>query len=129
MEECLLRVNWEKISSGDLEFFDGDLTLDTGELIGINLTPCDTFLENYYCDAGYDIVTPEVKLIIIQGIINQIKPDFSKMSIMKVANWKEPKASEFILAFKVRTYSSQGEYDIMIDCLGIIGVQVKLNYG
>ncbi len=86
MIETFLRVNWE-IASDKLEL-DGMLTLNTGETVIVDLLPCDKFFDHYLSDAGWDIITPDVEAIVKKEIENQIRPDFSKMKFMEIANWK-----------------------------------------
>lgn len=100
--------------------------------VEISIQGLDTYIDEVIKDNGGDIIDELAVPFIIDKINKELNPPkFIKGEIYDIllsAKWKKPSFGEFILVFDVGGYGPDhnGEYDSWIDCVGILGDQVKL---
>src|ERR1035438_6397470 len=134
--ESLLSIHWE-IFRGDYNSNPNEhlLNLDSGEItyeeltngVFIGIYGLDNFMNGYISDVGKEGVLDELALpFIVEHIKELLNPT---LPVMLVSN--PPTFGEFILVYSVSGGVYRGhpedpeEYDLNVDCVGILGQQVK----
>ena len=136
--DSLLSVHWE-LFNGDYNSNPDNLllNLDTGEITHDELTNgafisiygMDEFMRGYISDVGKEDVIDELALpMIVDHIKSLLNP---KLPISLMIG--PPTFGDFILVYNVISSQTNHpedpvEYDLNVDCVGILGKQVKFVY-
>lgn len=94
----------------------------------------DNFMEDSIRDAGDSIIDELAISYIVDKINKELNPPKfikgEKYNIMRSIDWERPSFGEFILVFEAGGSGPDhnGEYDSYLDCVGVLGEEVKLVY-
>ena len=135
LDNVMLDDNCEKL----LDLGNKHYTLldNTGEYtrlikpVQIQFFGISEFWNEYCLDIGEELIVGEVKEFIIDYINKQINFDFDLSKLLRIGPRDWPNNGEFILVFDVNTFidynpCSSTEYDMNINCLGVLEEHVKL---
>jgi hypothetical protein len=137
LTESLLRVVWTldvPYEKEELVCGDGIVTLDDGTMVWLSLVSCDSFFDNYIHEVNFeDIISNDVVDLLKKHLTHELTPKLNLKEVGKIKYWKKPDYGEIILVFKINSFKSNHpedpeEWDLLVDCIGILGEQVTLKY-
>lgn len=141
--ESFVKISWTLIFKAENEFLNHNQCLSDlsnrnysyykDNLIRpvlITFYGLDSFMDYYITDVGHDFIDSIAQAFIIDYINKSLlPPNIGTKSVDTIINWKSPEEGNFLMLYLVSTAKDwDGEYELDVECKGIIGEQVKLSY-
>ena len=133
MKESLVKIKWSIESEFDNSDYTIELDIDNDESIVLSLEGIDSNASYFLNEIGTDILDEVGYKMIKDYIKKERNPDLESIDFLRNPDWEAPKNGECIMVIKISSWQSNHpmdpqEWDTDIDCLGILGEEVKLTY-